>query len=82
LFTWRYLWEVAADYYGKKMPRVIERYPWLAGGQATLLPGYDEVVDIAKNAVVVSTADMFHHGIGYGTRSISRTSRPRKAPVG
>jgi len=32
-----------------------------------LLPGYDEVVDIAKNAVVVSTADMFHHGIGYGT---------------
>ncbi len=67
LFTWRYLWEVAADYYGKKMPRVIERYPWLAGGQPTLLPGYDEVVDIAKNAVVVSTADMFHHGIGYGT---------------
>jgi hypothetical protein len=60
LFEWRYL-------YGKKMPRVIERYPWLAGGNPTAMPGYDEVADIARNAVVVSTADMFHHGIGYGT---------------
>lgn len=67
LFTWRYLWEIAADYYGKKMPRVIERYPWLAGGNPTALLGYDEVAEIARNAVVVSTADMFHHGIGYGT---------------
>ncbi|MFM7680135.1 MAG: hypothetical protein ACKO83_14955, partial [Roseiflexaceae bacterium] len=67
LFEWRYLWEVAANYYGKKMPRVIERYPWLAGGKPTAMPGYDEVAEIAKNAVVVSTADMFHHGIGYGT---------------
>jgi len=67
LFEWRYLWEVAANYYGKKMPRVIERYPWLAGGNPTAMPGYDEVADIARNAVVVSTADMFHHGIGYGT---------------
>jgi len=67
LFEWRYLWEVATVYYGKKMPRVVERYPWLAGGNPTALPGYAEVADLAKNAVVVSTADMFHHGIGYGT---------------
>jgi hypothetical protein len=67
LFEWRYLWEVATVYYGKKMPRVVERYPWLAGGNPTALPGYAEVAEIAKNAVVVSTADMFHHGIGYGT---------------
>ena len=67
LFEWRYLWEVASVYYGKKMPRVVERYPWLAGGNPTALPGYAEVADLAKNAVVVSTADMFHHGIGYGT---------------
>lgn len=67
LFTFRYLWEIAADYYGKRMPRVIEVYPWLAGGFPQVMPGYDEVEKLARDAVVVSTADMFHHGIGYGT---------------
>ncbi|MFM2032882.1 MAG: hypothetical protein RLZZ297_1647 [Chloroflexota bacterium] len=66
MFTFRYLWEVAADYYGKRMPRVIEVYPWLAGGFPQLLPGYAEVEKLTRDAVVISTADMFHHGIGYG----------------
>jgi hypothetical protein len=66
MFTFRYLWEIAADYYGKRMPRVVEVYPWLAGGFPQHMPGYDEVAAIGRDAVVVSTADMFHHGIGYG----------------
>jgi hypothetical protein len=31
-----------------------------------LLPGIDEVARLAEDAVMVSTADPFHHGIGYG----------------
>lgn len=52
---------------GIKPPRLIERYPYLAGGKPAVLPGIDEVARIAENAVVLSTADPFHHGIGYGT---------------
>jgi len=46
---------------------VIERYPYLAGGKPEQLPGIEELQEIAKNAVIVTTADPFHHGIGYGT---------------
>ena len=28
--------------------------------------GYEEVAKLAEDAVIVSTADPFHHGIGYG----------------
>jgi hypothetical protein len=38
----------------------------LAGGKPENLPGIDEMAEIAKDAVIVSTADPFHHGIGYG----------------
>ena len=30
------------------------------------MPGIEELIEIAKDAVIVSTADPFHHGIGYG----------------
>jgi hypothetical protein len=45
---------------------VIERYPYLAGGKPGDLPGIDELARLAEDAVIVSTADAFHHGIGYG----------------
>ena len=32
----------------------------------TSLPGIEELDQIARDAVVISTADAFHHGIGYG----------------
>ena len=47
-------------------PEVVIRYPYLAGGKPEQLPGINELVEIARDAVVVSTADPFHHGIGYG----------------
>jgi hypothetical protein len=51
---------------GVKPPEVIVRYPYLAGGRPMILPGMRELQDIVKSgAVVVSTADPFHHGIGY-----------------
>ena len=47
-------------------PELILRYPYLAGGRPMILPGIAELQEIAQDAVVVSTADPFHHGIGYG----------------
>ncbi len=51
---------------GVRAPDLILRYPYLAGGKPDILPGMAEVQAIARDAVVVSTADAFHHGVGYG----------------
>lgn len=32
-----------------------------------VLPGIDELARLVEGAAVVSTADSFHHGLGYGT---------------
>lgn len=70
LISWRHFWNAEVQRRGlKKVPRVIERYPYLAGGKPENLPGIEELQAIAKDAVIVSTADPFHHGIGYGTPS-------------
>ena len=69
LISWRYFWDAEIKRRGlssKQTPRVIERYPYLAGGKPQDLPGIQELEAIAKDAVIVSTADPFHHGIGYG----------------
>jgi hypothetical protein len=69
LISWRFFWELETRRRGltaSNTPRVIERYPYLAGGKPHELPGMDELIEIARNAVIVSTADPFHHGIGYG----------------
>ncbi len=66
LTSWRHFWKAETQRRGIAGPEVIERYPYLAGGKPENLPGIEELVDIAKDAVIVSTADPFHHGIGYG----------------
>jgi hypothetical protein len=69
LISWRHFWDAEVRRRGlteSQTPRVIERYPYLAGGHPEKLPGIEELVTIAQDAVVVSTADAFHHGIGYG----------------
>lgn len=48
-------------------PEVVERFPYLAGGKPDALPGIDELAALCEDAVVITTADSFHHGIGYGT---------------
>ncbi|MBI1800992.1 MAG: hypothetical protein HY259_14480 [Chloroflexi bacterium] len=60
------LWDEERKERGGKAPELIVRYPYLAGGKPEILPGIGELQAIAKDAVVVSTADAFHHGIGYG----------------
>jgi len=66
LMSWRHFWQAETERRGIAGPEVIERYPYLAGGKPEALPGIEELVSIAENAVIVSTADAFHHGIGYG----------------
>lgn len=67
LMSWRHFWNAETKRRGIKGPEVVERYPYLAGGKPDQLPGIDELARLAENAVIVSTADPFHHGIGYGT---------------
>ena len=69
LISWRHFWRAELERRGikpGKAPRVHERYPYLAGGQPQNLPGIDELARLMEAAAVVSTADPFHHGIGYG----------------
>ena len=69
LISWRHFWAAETRRRGlpkRKQPQVFERYPYLAGGKPHLLPGIDELARLMEDAALVSTADPFHHGIGYG----------------
>jgi hypothetical protein len=66
LMSFRHFWEAEIDRRSIRGPEVIERYPYLAGGKPERLPGIDQLARLAENAVIVSTADAFHHGLGYG----------------
>ena len=66
LISFRHFWEAETTRRGIEGPQVVERYPYLAAGKPDLLPGIDELTRLAEDAVVISTADAFHHGIGYG----------------
>lgn len=69
LMSFRHFWAAEIKRRGGRGPEVIERYPYLAGGKPERLPGIDELARLAESAVVVSTADAFHHGLGYGHTS-------------
>lgn len=66
LISFRHLWQAETKRRGIKGPEVIERYPYLAGGKPELLPNMERLQRECENAVIVTTADPFHHGIGYG----------------
>jgi hypothetical protein len=65
LTSFRHLWAAETKRRGVRGPEVVERYPYLAGGRPDRLPGIEELAELVEDAVVVSTADPFHHGIGY-----------------
>jgi hypothetical protein len=65
LVSFRHFWAAETRRRGVRGPQVIERYPFLAGGKPERLPGIDALARLAEDAVVVFTADPFHHGIGY-----------------
>jgi hypothetical protein len=64
------LLEVAAALESRAPPEVVARYPFLMGESPADAPGYDELERLlADGATLVATADVIHHGIGYGTPS-------------
>ena len=63
----RHFWEAETRRRGIDDRRLVERYPFLAGGRPGDLPNIDEVASLAENAVIVATGDQVHHGIAYGT---------------
>jgi hypothetical protein len=67
LMSFRHFWAAETGRRGIRGPEVVERYPYLAGGKPERLPGIDDLARLAEDAVIVSTADAFHHGLGYGT---------------
>jgi hypothetical protein len=66
LHSFRHFWKAETQRRGIAGPEVVERYPYLAGGKPESLPGMEALQKLSEDAVVVSTADPFHHGIGYG----------------
>lgn len=66
LDLFKILFEFEVKRRGVKPPILIERYPSLANREPGNLPGIKELEQIAKDAVIVATDDMCHHGIGYG----------------
>jgi hypothetical protein len=67
LMSFRHFWAAETARRGVRGPEVVECYPYLAGGKPERLPGIAALAELAKDAVIVSTADAFHHGLGYGT---------------
>jgi hypothetical protein len=63
----RHFWEAETRRRGITGRRLVERYPFLAGGRPGDLPNVDEVSVLAEDAVILATGDQFHHGIAYGT---------------
>lgn len=66
LLHFKTLWDVEVQRRGITPPELILRYPYLAGGKPEMLPGIGELQELAQDSVIVTTADAFHHGIGYG----------------
>jgi len=61
-----FLWKQEIARRDIKGPELVIRFPYLAGGRPHILPGIGELREVARDAVVVSTTDPFHHGRAYG----------------
>ncbi len=48
------------------MPKVISRYSICICGDPASISGIEDLKQIAKDSIVVATADLYHHGIAYG----------------
>lgn len=66
LSNFLFLWHKELERRNTIGPELVIRYPYLAGGRPEILPGIQELQEIVRDAVVVTTADPFHHGIAYG----------------
>jgi hypothetical protein len=63
-------------------PRLIERFPFLAGDKPEDLPGMEDLERLARDSVVVATTDPLHHGVGYGSSEVRDEGRPETRAFG
>lgn len=66
LDLFKFLFDAEVKRRGIAPPKIIERYPSLVNWEPSRIPGIKELEKIAKDAIIVATDDMCHHGIGYG----------------
>ncbi len=66
LDSFMFLVQKIAERYGFSLPKILLRYPKLVNGSPDTLPGIAELKSLIADAVVVSTADLCHHGLAYG----------------
>ncbi len=65
LYFFKLLWELESSRRSHPIPELVIKYPFLVNRTPDLLPGIDQLQAIAKNAVVVATADLCHYGKAY-----------------
>ena len=65
LFLWQ---EALKRLVPPRIPELVLRFPYLAGGCPERLPGIGELEHLVqkRKAVIVATGDLFHHGLAYG----------------
>jgi hypothetical protein len=59
---------LAARREGKRAPRIVARYPFLAGEEPASMSGFEQLARLSERMPIVATTDPIHHGAGYGTR--------------
>lgn len=65
LDTYMFLLHQAAKRAGVDLPKVIIRYANLAQGHPETFPRIEEITRIARESIVIATADLYHHGVSY-----------------
>lgn len=77
LHFFKLLWDLESSRRNSPVPELVIRYPFLVNRAPESLPGIGRLREIAKNAVVVATADLCHYGKVYDcqkTRPINTDS--------
>ncbi|MCB1109626.1 MAG: hypothetical protein KDK64_01475 [Chlamydiia bacterium] len=67
LLHFKTLWDTEVKRRGIKPPKLIMRYPCLVNGKPESLLGIEELERMAKDSVIVITADLVHNGVAYTT---------------
>lgn len=69
LLSFLFLWNEEVKRRGIKPPKLSIRFPYLVNREPHTLPGIVELEKIAKDACLLATADICHHGVAYGTKA-------------
>ncbi|MBS0615895.1 MAG: hypothetical protein JSR58_05020 [Verrucomicrobia bacterium] len=67
LDNFHFLLRDAAQFLHMEMPSVISRYIPLVNGEPKSIPEIGDLQKLAKESIIIATADPMHHGIAYGT---------------